>query len=199
VGGREDLRVDLRLIAATNRRLSDEVQAGRFREDLYYRLNVLEIEMPPLAERREDIPVLSAFFLGRLAAGRDMSFSPATVRALAAHAWPGNVRELRNAIEHAVTICPGKVIEPEHLPRTMHSAGEEPASMADDLDRALHEWVAAKVQAGANYKEIYGEIESTVLKHLLEHFDQKPTVLARVLKMNRATLLKKRRALGLDA
>ena len=75
VGGREDLRVDLRLITATHRSLRDEVQAGRFREDLYYRLHVLEVELPPLAKRSEDIPALSAFFLNRLSAGRELAFA----------------------------------------------------------------------------------------------------------------------------
>jgi DNA-binding NtrC family response regulator len=199
VGGREDLRVDLRLITATNRRLREDVLAGRFREDLYYRLNVLEIELPPLAERREDIPALSAFFLGRYAAGRGLTLGPEALRVLAEHPWPGNIRELRNALEHAVTVCAGKVIQPQHLPRAMQPAGAARRPLEDDLERALHAWVAAKVEAGATYKELYAEMESTILKHLLRHFDQKPTVLARVLKMNRATLLKKRRHLGLES
>ena len=199
LGGREDLRVDLRLLTATHRRLRDEVQAGRFREDLYYRLQVLEVELPPLAQRKEDLPVLSAFFLGRLAAGRDLALSPDTARLLARYAWPGNVRELRNVLEHAVTVCPGQIILPHHLPRTFHPADRAPVTADDDLERALQHWVAAKVQSGATYKQLYAEMESTVLRHLLQHFDRKPTILARVLKMNRATLLKKRRSLGLDA
>jgi DNA-binding NtrC family response regulator len=196
LGGREELRVDLRLITASHRRLSEEVQARRFREDLFYRLNVLEIELPPLAQRKEDIPALSAFFLGRLAGGRDLALSPDTTRLLAEYTWPGNIRELRNVLEHAVTVCSGKVIQPQHLPRTLQGNHAQ-ATAADDLDRMLQQWVGSKVQAGATYKQICAEMESTLLKHLLQHFDQKPTVLARVLKMNRATLLKKRRQLRL--
>ncbi len=109
VGGREDIHVDLRLIAATNRSLREEVRAGRFREDLYYRLHVLEIELPPLARRREDIPVLSAFFLSRYAADRELALSAEANRLLANYSWPGNVRELRNAIERAVAVCSGKL------------------------------------------------------------------------------------------
>ncbi len=199
LGGREDLRVDLRLLTATHRRLRDEVQAGRFREDLYYRLQVLEVELPPLAQRKEDLPALSAFFLGRLAPDRDLALSPDTARLLAQYAWPGNVRELRNVLEHAVTVCPGQIILPHHLPRTFQPADRAPVTADDDLERALQHWVAAKVQSGATYKQLYAEMESTVLRHLLQHFDRKPTILARVLKMNRATLLKKRRSLGLDA
>jgi two-component system NtrC family response regulator/two-component system response regulator HydG len=186
------------VIAATNRRLRDEVQAGRFREDLYYRLHVLEIEMPPLANRKNDIPALSAFFLGRLAGGRDVVLSPETSRLLSEYAWPGNVRELRNILEHAVTVCPSRVIQPQHLPRTMVPSVDIATTSAVELERSLQQWVATKVRAGATYKQLYAEMESTILRHLLEHFDQKPTILARVLKMNRATLLKKRRDLGLE-
>ena len=199
VGGREDLRVDLRLITATHRRLREEVQAGRFREDLYYRLHVLEVELPALAERREDIPALCAMLLGRLAPQRELSLSADTLGLLAAHDWPGNVRELRNTLEHALTVCSGKIIQPHHLPQSISRTSQPAADAGAELDRALGHWVAAKVHAGATYKSLYGELESTVLKHLLRHFDRKPTVLARVLKMNRATLLKKRRDLGLDS
>ena len=198
LGGREDLHVDLRLINATNHRLRDEVQAGRFREDLYYRLQVLEIDLPPLAGRKEDIPTLSAFFLGRFAAGRDLVLSPEATRRLGGYAWPGNIRELRNALEYATTVCSGKIIHPHHLPRTLHQTTALPPP-DDDLERTLQRWVATKVQAGATYKQLHAEMESTILKHLLQHFDQKPTILARVLKMNRATLLKKRRYLDLGS
>ncbi len=197
VGGREDLRVDLRLITATHRSLRDEVQAGRFREDLYYRLHVLEVEMPPLAKRCEDIPALSAFFLSRLSAGRELALGSDTSRLLVNYSWPGNVRELRNALEHAVAACSGKIIQPHHLPKTVSLSAGLPANV--DLNGILKRWVAAKVQTGASYKQLNAEMESTLLKHLMQHFDQKPTVLARVLKMNRATLLKKRRHLGLDS
>jgi DNA-binding NtrC family response regulator len=198
LGGREDLRVDLRLITATHHHLLEEVRAGRFREDLYYRLRVLEIELPPLAGRKEDIPALSAFFLGQLAAGRVLSLSPETASVLAEYAWPGNVRELRNALEHAVTVCPGQIIQPSHLPSAIGQGAGAPTAAGDELEQALQQWIAAKVRAGATYKQLHAELESTVLKHLLRHFGRKPTVLARVLKMNRATLLKKRRDLGLD-
>jgi DNA-binding NtrC family response regulator len=197
VGGREDRRVDLRLIIATHRCLRDEVQAGRFREDLYYRLHVLEVELPPLARRCEDIPALSAFFLSRLSGGRELALGSDTSQLLANHDWPGNVRELRNALEHAVAACSGKVIQPHHLPKAVSLSTGVPANI--DLNGVMQRWVAAKVETGASYKELYAEVESTLLKHLMQHFDQKPTVLARVLKMNRATLLKKRRHLGLDS
>lgn len=199
VGGRVDLRVDLRLVTATNRHLSDEVKAGRFRQDLYYRLNVLEMELPPLAQRKEDLPALTAFMLGRCSSKRDLGLSPEAARLLAEYHWPGNIRELRNALEHAAIVCGGKTIQPQHLPKAICQAVSGSSKADEELHRALKQWVAHKVQAGATYKHLYDELESTVLKHLLEHFDRKPSVLARVLKMNRATLLKKRRHLGIDA
>ncbi len=199
LGGREDVHVDLRLITATNRDLSHEVQSGRFRQDLYYRLHVLEIELPPLAQRKEDIPGLSAFFLGRLAANRELSLGAETSRLLSQYRWPGNVRELRNALEHAVTVCSGNVILPQHLPPAVRQVADSSTGAPADFSQALEQWIAARVQAGRGYKEIHAEMEAMALKYLLQHFDQKPTVLARVLKMNRATLFKKRRELGLDS
>ena len=129
--------MDLRLITATNRRLRDEVQAGRFREDLYYRLHVLEVELPSLAQRKEDIPALSAFWLSRLSAGRELSLSSDTIRLLAQYPWPGNVRELRNALEHAVTVCSGKVVQPHHLPRMVHQTTPASTAVDDKLQSCL--------------------------------------------------------------
>jgi signal transduction histidine kinase len=102
--------------------------------------------------------------------------------------------EIRNPV--AAIRLHGQLLE-HHLPKAVGLAGEPPAN--NDLDGALQRWVATKVQSGSSYKQLYVEVESTLLKHLMQHFDQKPSVLARVLKMNRATLLKKRRHLGLDA
>ena len=105
VGGSEEVRVDVRVIAATNKDLKQAVEEGKFREDLYYRLNVIEIRMPPLRERREDIPLLAAHFVDRLSHefGKDVrQISDAAMRMLMDHDWPGNVRELENAIERAI-------------------------------------------------------------------------------------------------
>jgi transcriptional regulator with PAS, ATPase and Fis domain len=105
VGGSQEVPVDVRVIAATNKDLMEEVREGRFREDLYYRLNVIEISIPPLRERREDIPLLAEHFLERIAneLGKDISgLAPGALKLLLAHDWPGNVRELENAIERAI-------------------------------------------------------------------------------------------------
>jgi len=119
VGGGETIKVDVRLIAATNRDLAREVREGRFREDLYYRLNVVHIELPPLRLRGRDALLLAEHFLHRFVEENHASirgFSEHARGKLARHTWPGNVRELENAIERAVVLCDGDVIEAEHLP-----------------------------------------------------------------------------------
>ena len=120
VGGERPREVDVRIIAATNRDLRAQVAAGEFRRDLYYRLNVLGIELPPLRRRSEDIPVLVAHFIEEIASRMDRAFpgiSPRTMAVLQAYDWPGNVRELRNLVESMVVLAPNRVIEPEDLPR----------------------------------------------------------------------------------
>ncbi|HWE36218.1 MAG TPA: sigma-54 dependent transcriptional regulator [Isosphaeraceae bacterium] len=122
VGGTTTIAVDVRLVAASNKRLEDEVKAGRFRSDLFYRLNVIRIDLPPLRERTEDIPLLSQHFLDRL---KTKSIPPVTeidpeaMQALLDHRWPGNVRELENAIKAAVAMADGSVVHREALPATV--------------------------------------------------------------------------------
>jgi len=119
VGGTQTIRVDVRVIAATNRNLVDDVKAGRFREDLFYRLNVVTLDMPPLRDRKTDVPTLGKFFLDRYARENNKQiegFAPQTLELLMSYDWPGNVRELENAIERAVVLTTGKNVEPRHLP-----------------------------------------------------------------------------------
>jgi two-component system, NtrC family, response regulator AtoC len=126
VGGTEDLRVDARVIAATNRRLEDEVAAARFRQDLFYRLRVLPIELPPLRHRRSDVPLLAAAFVERYNVEfgkRVEGFSAETVALLESYDWPGNVRELCNVVERAVLLTEGTRIEADALPPEVRSAG----------------------------------------------------------------------------
>lgn len=113
LGGTKPVKVDVRIIAATNKNLEKMVQAGKFREDLYYRLNVFGLVLPPLRERREDIPLISEFFLENME-GR-VTISSAAQRAMMNYAWPGNIRELQNTIERAAVVCDGE-IEMRHLP-----------------------------------------------------------------------------------
>ena len=127
VGSDKPVTVDARLVAATNRDLRDAVSEGQFREDLYYRINVLELILPPLCERGEDILELARRFAAEFVGG-PIRLSPQAVRCLMSHPWPGNVRELRNAIQLACLVCRGDVIMPEHLPPKIgdRASGSDP-------------------------------------------------------------------------
>jgi DNA-binding NtrC family response regulator len=192
VGGREDRRVDCRLIIATNKELREEVKAGRFREDLYYRLHVLEIELPALRERRGDIAALARYFLSQLVPGRALELAPDTLRLLERHDWPGNVRELRNALEHATAVvASGATILPQHLPGNLRNRQFATPHPEREFSPALAAWLDAKLSGGVTYKEMHEELEALALRHLLSRFDNKPTVLARETGMNRVTLRKR--------
>ncbi|MFQ5680134.1 MAG: sigma-54-dependent transcriptional regulator [Gemmatimonadota bacterium] len=124
VGGRREVRTDVRIVAATNRDLASRIQDGRFREDLYFRLNAFQIAVPPLRERGSDVGLLARHFLGRSA--RDLRREPLQLSAeaeqmLLAYAWPGNVRELRNVMERAAIVCDTDVVDVEHLPRELQA------------------------------------------------------------------------------
>ncbi len=159
VGGTRLLRVDVRIVAATNKPMTEEIRAGRFREDLYYRLNVVNILMPPLRERREDIPPLVEHFLRRFAAAKAKRLSPEALAALTLYAWPGNVRELANIVERLVILSPGEVIGTEELPLNIRTprgmsapAGTaSPVSLSEmerlHIARVLSETGGKKMQA----------------------------------------------------
>ena len=149
VGGTAEIQVDVRVIAATNRTLREEVDAGRFREDLYYRLNVFEISLPPLRERTEDIPLLVEHFIGLFANKHGKTITGATPEALTAlnaHPWPGNVRELEHVVERAVILAKGRQISGFELPRkptrgpragTLPPEGQTIADSLRDLERRM--------------------------------------------------------------
>ena len=160
VGGTRLHRVDVRIVAATNKSMQREVEAGRFREDLYYRLNVVNILVPPLRERREDIPVLAEHFLARFqaSAGVRKTLSPDALQSLIEYPWPGNVRELSNIIERLVILTPGGAIGSDALPANIRSprsgvpeAPAGPASLAQmerlHIARVLRETGGKKMQA----------------------------------------------------
>ncbi len=146
VGGTRPIKTDARIIAATNKDLEREVEAGRFREDLYYRLNVVHISLPALNDRREDIPDLVAFFIDRFNAdmGRQMQgIAPEALRLLSAHDWKGSVRELENAIERAMIFSSGPMLTVADLPpnlRPAGSGGSAPVGVPDDLREAIKQF-----------------------------------------------------------
>ena len=128
VGGEKDIEVDVRVVAATNRDLEKEVAEGRFREDLFYRLNVIRIQMPSLRERKDDIPLLMHSFLKEFAEENNKQikgFDSKSKAAMVKYSWPGNIRELRNCVESAVVMCNGDEIKIEDLPHTLQKTSEE--------------------------------------------------------------------------
>ncbi|MDI3341309.1 MAG: sigma-54 dependent transcriptional regulator [Sphaerobacter sp.] len=158
VGGSVSVKVDTRVIAATNKNLAHEVREGRFREDLYYRLNVITIYLPPLRERRDDIPMLVEHFLHkhRYSAGSGPArITPGAMRMLQEYDWPGNVRELENLIERAVVLAQGSVITEEHI--TFSSADQR-----NFID------IAARVRRGATIAEVQQEVEKLMLIEALK-------------------------------
>jgi two-component system response regulator HydG len=162
VGAADSLKVDVRVIAATHRDLPKLVRAGRFREDLFYRLNVIAIPLPPLRDRIEDVPLLAHHFLRRYAerlAKRVRTLAPEAVELLCGYRWPGNVRELENAIERAVVLCRGDAITPADLPpaisgRTAPLVREAPAGV-DDASFLQLSYAAAKEQSLRRFEKSY--------------------------------------------
>ena len=157
IGSNREIRTNARILAASNRDLEAEVKAGRFREDLFYRLNVVELNLPPLRERREDILPLANLFTAEFARNR-ARLAEATVNCLQNYAWPGNVRELRNAIERAVLLSQSELILPEHLPAKLRDAVKSAAPLPpvdaqtmDEIER--HAILAALKQHKSNRTE----------------------------------------------
>jgi DNA-binding NtrC family response regulator len=132
VGGEDALRADVRVIAATNRELKAEIEKGRFREDLYYRLNALTIELPTLKEREEDIPLLVHHFL--VAHGKPLEITPEALELISRYPWPGNVRELRNAVERMAILAEGSKLTPDELPGEVRAGAEARSAPSESLD-----------------------------------------------------------------
>ena len=184
VGATESFRIDARLVAATNKELADEVRAGRFREDLLYRLNVVHVALPPLRERREDIPALAAHFLRHYAkeSGKTITgIAPETMLQLEAYAWPGNVRELENVIERGVAMSGHAVLLPHDLPS--HVAPSATAPFAEDtapfpsLDELTRRHLVRVLAATGGNKtrtaEILG-VDRRTLYRMLERYAMAP-------------------------
>ncbi len=188
VGGVHDVHVDIRVIAATNRDLWEEVTAGRFRKDFYFRLNVMPIRVPSLRERRQDIPELASYFLERFAESLRKNISGLSddaQRVLLDHAWPGNVRELRNVCEYAVIVCDGSMIEPRHL--ALSELPMESVGVEDDggMVLPLKDWSIRSM-------------EEELIRMVLSETRFNITRAARELGINRSTLYNKMRDYGLS-
>ncbi|HEY1603922.1 MAG TPA: sigma-54 dependent transcriptional regulator [Pirellulales bacterium] len=190
-----------RVIAATNRDLRNEIRSGAFREDLYFRLAVFEIALPPLRERVEDIPQLAERFLaGALPVGATARLTTAAMHELCRRSWPGNVRELRNAVEHAVIVARGGAIGPEHLPAPVMFAGER--SEGGDIAGLVRRWAENQFRDSSGAEDLYERLLDLVEPPLLEvalrtHHGQRVSA-ARSLGLHRATLRKKLEHFGVQ-
>jgi transcriptional regulator with GAF, ATPase, and Fis domain len=186
VGDSQTRRTNARIIAATNRNLRRLVADGRFREDLYYRLRVFPIELPPLRSRREDIEPMARLLLSRVGArtGRALRLSPEAVRMILSYEWPGNVRELENALEFAATVCQGQTLQPEDLPPEIAPPSSMPLEEAAPIARAR-----AMPPPGA--------IDDAELRAALEQNRWNRLATARALGVSRSTLWRRMRAASL--
>ena len=192
VGGQRPVKVDVRVLSATSRNLQDEIAAGRFREDLFYRLNVVPVKLPPLQERREDIPELVNHFLARIAADRRIpapAISEEAIAALQAHDWPGNVRQLRNIIERTLILAPGDrvaCIEVDLLPPEIL-----------DNQTAMSGASTGMTIMGSPLREARESFEREYLKIQIRRFSGNISRTASFIGMERSALHRKLKALGI--
>ncbi len=181
VGGSKPLKVNARLIAATNRDLEGQVQNGNFRMDLYYRLNVISLALPPLRVRKDDIPILVDHFLRKLGGGRPRTLSRESMEVLTAYSWPGNVRELENVVERAVILGDGNRIEVADLPdRVIEGEGQRGSMVIDAPDMTLD------------------ELERTYILRVLDYTGWHKKRASQILGINASTLYRKLQSYGLD-
>jgi DNA-binding NtrC family response regulator len=211
VGDTRTIKVDTRFIAATNRDLQDEIDAGRFREDLYYRLNVVPIFLPPLRERREDIPALIEHFIQRYSEQNRRpirSIHPEAMHLLCGYEWRGNVRELQNYVERAVVLGEGPELLPEHLPPQVRGLApprpfSSPTRAVDfqtlSVELVRHGLREADSQATDLYDRIVGQVERELIQQVLTACDRVQIKAAARLGINRNTLHKKLSELRLEA
>lgn len=206
VGDTRPRPVRLRILAATNRVLTDLIAAGQFREDLYFRLGVFHIHLPPLRERREDVPALAEHFLRqvRSTAGGDLRLAEETIRELEQRAWPGNVRELRNAVEHAAIVARGGEVRREHLPDPAAMNVQGLATPAAKVQRHVAEWTAEAALHDAEsddpqlYERFLQLVEPPLLEAILKRCGRNRAAAAQLLGLHRATLRQKLRRHGIS-
>ncbi|MEO8736611.1 MAG: sigma-54 dependent transcriptional regulator [Edaphobacter sp.] len=187
LGGVQEIQVDVRIIAATNVNLQEAVREGRFREDLFYRLNVITLELPPLRSRREDIPLLAAHFLKFYAnenGTQESSLSPETLRIMMEHEWPGNVRELENAVERGVVLATSRTITPDLLPAQL-TGSTYSASLLDH-------------KPDASLFDLMEEIERRIISDRLERCHWNQTEAAEYFKIPLSTLNQKIKRLNVE-
>ena len=198
IGARHPVEVDVRVIAASNQRLIDEVEAGRFREDLYYRLNVVQVTIPPLRERAQDIPALARHLLARIAAQpglRQLAMTDDAMALLTGYAWPGNVRQLQDALFRAAVLCEGDALTAADFPQIarMGARGGVPAGLS-----AIAASGGVMLFGGDGHMRPLEDIEADVIRLAIGHYRGRMTEVARRLGIGRSTLYRKLSELGID-
>jgi transcriptional regulator with GAF, ATPase, and Fis domain len=203
VGSNVPIRVNVRAIAATNKDLETEIESRRFREDLFYRLNVVRIEVPSLRERKEDIPPISLSILRKIAAQEDLgvvAVSQEAMQIFQAYSWPGNVRELENCIHRAAVLASGDTILPHHLPQSILTAGRGAVRSPKRTEGGIHEALDAILRHATEHPErpILDFVEHELLLRVLRETNGNQVQASRRLGMARATLRKRIEQLGLQ-
>lgn len=194
VGGERPQQVDVRIVSATHADLSAAVRDGRFRHDLFFRLNVYPIHLPPLRDRVDDIPALAEHFLRKFGVANPGAVLPAdTLTFLKSRPWPGNVRELRNALEHAAIEARGGPLRPEHFPEPVVTVG--PAGLSDRVKSLVAEWVRERTahretEPSDLYQQLLDTVEPALLDEVLRQLDGNRLAAARWLGLARATVRK---------
>ena len=202
LGGSQSIDVDVRVISATHRDLPGEIAAGKFREDLYYRIRVVSLELPPLREHAEDVPVLAASFLRQLGArhGRDARLSAEAMEALKHYSWPGNVRELRNALETTVVMARGSEINASDLPQEIRTGKSPAARLAARHGEAepASNGSGAEANGASDFREAKKQFEIVFLKRKLEEHRWNVSKTAEEIGLHRQSLQEKLRELGIQ-
>ncbi len=199
IGAAKSVQVDVRVLAATNKRVDAEIAAGRFREDLYYRVNVVPVHVPPLRERRDDIPALVEHFASTLAAASGLvpkRFEPGAVEALVRRPWPGNIRELRNGVERLLILANGATVTAADVARVLPMAGEEVPVAAEGDEEELESGERGGDGAGS-FEAFRQEAERHFLAARLHEHGWNVSETARALQMPRSNLYKKIERYGL--
>jgi DNA-binding NtrC family response regulator len=200
IGARHARTVDVRVIAATNKKLIEEVEAGRFREDLYYRLNVVQVTIPPLRDRTGDIPALTRHLLARIAQQpglRPLGITDDALQLLATYGWPGNVRQLQNALFRAAVLCEGAALTRADFPQIAASAGRGIGGVAGGVVMAPGGGGVTLFRPDGNMRQLE-EIEADVIRLAIGHYRGRMTEVARRLGIGRSTLYRKLGELGID-
>lgn len=188
IGGKRAIPVDVRIVAATNRDLDTEVQKGNFRLDLLYRLNVFTIQIPPLRERKKDIPLLVDFFIRKHNQALNLSvqsITQAAIEKILTYDWPGNVRDLENAIQSAMILTPDGIIQTEYLPLRVKGYEQVDTSAVVETE-------------GGSIREINAQVEKEIILEALKKHNYNRTLTAEALNVSRKTLFNKMKRYGLD-